>query len=277
MDSETWAWRVGARYRTYDDRYYYRQGERQFEFDEKSLNVYAGLGKKFGRKEEWSWFLTLRRTDTSYSDVHNTIPGYVDDLTMWEGVNMTAELQFTLDKRDPYLPYPKGLVWETTLEKAFEGLGGEFDYLKYWTQLRYYLPLNRFVDGIFDVDNLWTEDSPILLAARLRIGSSTVDELPAFARYSLGGMNSLRGYDSRSFEGSNVILGNFELRVPVHKNFTLVGFYDIGNADSKMDWGDLHDDYGLGIRVKTPFGNLRLDYAYGDDENKTYFGFGEIF
>ena len=54
-------------------------------------------------------------------------------------------------------------------------------------------------------------------------------------------------------------------------------FYDIGNADSKMDWGDLHDDYGLGIRVKTPFGNLRLDYAYGDDENKTYFGFGEIF
>ena len=38
-----------------------------------------------------------------------------------------------------------------------------------------------------------------------------------------------------------------------------------------------HDNYGLGIRVKTPFGNLRLDYAYGDDENKTYFGFGEIF
>ena len=37
------------------------------------------------------------------------------------------------------------------------------------------------------------------------------------------------------------------------------------------------DNYGLGIRVKTPFGNLRLDYAYGDDENKTYFGFGEIF
>ena len=137
-------------------------------------------------------------------------------------------------------------MWDTTFEQAAKVLGGEFDYLKYWTQLRYYLPLNRFVDGIFDVDNLWTEDSPILLAARLRIGSSTVDELPAFARYSLGGMNSLRGYDSRSFEGSNVILGNFELRVLVHKNFTLVGFYDIGNADDTMDWGDLHDDYGFG-------------------------------
>ncbi len=277
MDRSTYAWRVGVRYNTYDDRYYYYKGERQFEFDEKSLNIYAGLGKKFGRQEHWSWFFTLRRLDTSYSDVHNTVAGYIDVLTMWEGVNMTAELQFTLDKREPYLPYTKGFVWETTFEQAGKVLGGEYEYLKYWTQLRYYLPLNRFVDGIVDVDNLWTEESPIMLAARLRLGSATKDELPAFARYSLGGMNTLRGYDSRSFEGSNVILGNFELRVPVHKNFTLVGFYDIGNADNKMDWGDLHDDYGFGLRVKTPFGNLRLDYAYGEDENKTYFGFGEMF
>ena len=89
MDKNTYAWRVGVRYNTYDDRYYYYKGKRQFEFDEKSLNIYAGLGKKFGRHEDWSWFLTLRRLDVSYSDVHNRIPGSVDDLTMWEGVNMT--------------------------------------------------------------------------------------------------------------------------------------------------------------------------------------------
>ena len=277
MDKDTYSWRVGVRYDTYDDRYYYYKGERQFEFDEKSLSLYAGLGKKFGRDESWNWFFTLRRLDTSYSDVHNTVPGYIDDLTMWEGVNVTAELQVTLDKREPYLPYNKGFVWDTNLEQAVKLLGGEFDYLKYWTQVRYYLPLNRFVDGLVSVEDLWSEDSPLLFAARLRVGSATVDELPAFARYSLGGMNTLRGYDSRSFEGSNVILGNFELRVPVHKNFSLVGFYDIGNADNRMDWGDLHDNYGFGIRVKTPFGNLRLDYAYGEDENKTYFGFGEMF
>ena len=277
MDKDTYSWRVGVRYDTYDDRYYYYKGERQFEFDEKSLSLYAGLGKKFGRDESWNWFFTLRRLDTSYSDVHNTVPGYIDDLTMWEGVNVTAELQVTLDKREPYLPYNKGFVWDTNLEQAVKLLGGEFDYLKYWTQVRYYLPLNRFVDDLVSVEDLWSEDSPLLFAARLRVGSATVDELPAFARYSLGGMNTLRGYDSRSFEGSNVILGNFELRVPVHKNFSLVGFYDIGNADNRMDWGDLHDNYGFGIRVKTPFGNLRLDYAYGEDENKTYFGFGEMF
>ena len=111
----------------------------------------------------------------------------------------------------------------------------------------------------------------------MRIGSATEDELPAFARYSLGGMNTLRGYNSRSFEGSNFYLGNFELRLPINSAFTIVGFYDIGNADTTMDWSNYHDNFGLGIRVKTPFGNLRVDYAKGEDENRTYFGFGEMF
>ena len=279
MDAETYAWRVGVRYYNYDDRYYYRQAVRQFEFDEKTFTVYAGIGKKF-RNEDWSWFLTLRRQDTSYDDVHNAIPGYTDDLTMWEGVNQTVELQLTWDKRDPYLSYPKGFIWDTSLEQAVKTLGGEFQYLKYWTQARYYAPLNHLFDNLgFDsFEGTWTEENPLLLAARIRIGSATKDEdLPAFARYSLGGMNTLRGYNSRSFEGSNVILGNFELRVPVSDSFSLVGFYDVGNADYNMDWGNLHDNYGIGVRVKTPFGNLRVDYAHGEDENRTYFGFGEMF
>ncbi|MBQ9565037.1 MAG: BamA/TamA family outer membrane protein [Synergistaceae bacterium] len=276
MDKDTYAWRVGTRYLTYDDRYYYRQGARQFEFDEKIFSVYAGIGKKF-RNEDWSWFVTLRHEDASYSDVHNAVPGFVDDLTIWEGVNQTVELQFTWDKRDPYRSYPKGFIWDTTLEQAVKVLGGDFDYLKYWTQARYYTPLNSLLEGVLDFNGAWTEDNPLLFAARVRIGSATKDELPAFARYSLGGMNTLRGYNSRSFEGSNVIMGNFELRVPFHDNFSIVGFYDIGNADSSMDWGNLHDDYGVGVRVKTPFGNLRVDFAHGEDENRTYFGFGEMF
>ncbi|MBR0095056.1 MAG: outer membrane protein assembly factor, partial [Synergistaceae bacterium] len=69
MDAHTYAWRVGASYRNYDDRYYYRRGQRQFEFDEKSMTVFAGLGKKFSN-EDWSWFLTLRHEDTEYSDIH---------------------------------------------------------------------------------------------------------------------------------------------------------------------------------------------------------------
>ncbi len=276
MDAQTFGWSVGARYRHYDDRYYYRQGRKQFEYDEKTISVYAGLGRKFSN-EDWSWFLTLRNEHADYDNVHNAIPGYIDDLTPWDGTNQTVELQFVWDKRDPYSPYPKGFVWDTNFEQAVELLGGEYSYLKYWTQARLYASLNKIVAGIADTSGSWTDENPLLFAARVRVGSSTEDELPSFARYSLGGMNTLRGYNSRSFEGSSFYLGNFELRVPVSSALSLVGFYDIGNADSDMDWGNYHDNYGFGIRVKTPFGNLRVDYAKGEDENRTYFGFGEMF
>ena len=109
------------------------------------------------------------------------------------------------------------------------------------------------------------------------MGSSTQNDLPAFARYSLGGMNTLRGYHSRTFEGSDMLLGNFELRLPVQKNFELVGFYDIGNAADNMKWDKFYDNWGMGIRVKTPMGQIRLDYAKGGDEDRTYFGFGQMF
>ena len=276
MDAQTYAWRVGASYYTYDDRYYYRQGVRQFEFDERTLGIFAGVGKKF-TNEDWSWWATLRRTDTKYDDVHNAVPGYVDDLTPWGGVNQTVELQLTWDKRDIYASYPSGFVWDTNLEQAVKALGGEYNYLKYWTQARFYASLNKALAGIADTEGMWTDTNPLLFAARVRIGSATDDDLPGFARYSLGGMNTLRGYNSRSFEGSNFYLGNFELRMPVNQYLSIVGFYDIGNADTKMDWSNKHDDYGFGVRVKTPFGNLRLDYAKGEDENRTYFGFGEMF
>ena len=276
MNADTFSWRLGARYRTYDERYYYRQNRRQFDFDERSTTFFAGIGRKFSN-EDWSWFLTLRREDAEYSNIQRAIPGYIDDLTMWDGVNQTVELQLTWDKRDEYARYPKGFVWDTYLEQAVKVLGGEYDYLKYWTQARLYISLNNFLKGFADIGGTWNDDNPLLFAARLRLGSSTVDNLPSFARYSLGGMNSLRGYNSRSFEGSNFFLANFELRVPVASAVSIVGFYDIGNADLKMDWSNYHDDYGVGVRVNTPFGNLRVDYAKGETENRTYFGFGEMF
>ena len=276
MDAETFGWRIGARYHTYDERYYYRQGRRQFDFDERTTSLFAGVGKKFSN-EEWSWFLTLRHEDVTYSNLQRAIPGYINDLTEWDGVNQTVEFQLTWDKRDEYAPYPKGFVWDTNLEQAVQVLGGEYDYLKYWTQARLYVSLNGILEGFADIGGMWSEENPLLFAGRVRIGSSTADILPAFARYSLGGMNTLRGYNSRSFEGSNFYLGNFELRVPVASAVSIVGFYDIGNADETMDFSNYHDDYGVGLRVKTPFGNLRVDYAKGEDEHRTYFGFGEMF
>jgi len=83
-----------------------------------------------------------------------------------------------------------------------------------------------------------------------------------------------------------MLLGNFELRIPVDKTFNFVVFYDAGNAWGKgsrddeagdFSFSDLYDSVGIGVRVRTPLGNLRVDYGEGDDESRTHFGFGEMF
>ena len=78
-----------------------------------------------------------------------------------------------------------------------------------------------------------------------------------------------------------MFLGNAELRIPIDENFSLVVFYDIGNAWDKtrsagFDFSDLEDSPGVGVRVKTPLGNVRLDVAKGN-ETQFHFGFGEMF
>lgn len=277
MDRRTFAWRAGIAYRNFTGLYYHHQQVRQFEYDESSFSVFAGLGRRFGRAEAWSWFFTLNWRDTEYSNIRHTILDYHDDLTMWGGRNFSGELMLTLDQRVPFVPFQSGLIWETALEQAVEFAGGEYSYFKYWTQFRYFLPLNSFLDGVANVGDMLMEDNPIILAARVRAGSATVNTLPGFARYSLGGMNTLRGYRSRTFEGSNVLLGNFELRVPIQQNIELVGFYDAGNAANSMNIRRLYDNYGVGLRVRTPMGLIRLDHATGGDERRTHFGFGQMF
>ena len=90
-----------------------------------------------------------------------------------------------------------------------------------------------------------------------------------------------------------MVLANAELRVPIDENVSVVAFYDVGRV-----WNDLPGDPfveaqkrttsrwltspGLGVRVNTPIGNVRIDVARGTDVNgKTqteyHFGFGEMF
>ncbi|MCL2767424.1 MAG: BamA/TamA family outer membrane protein [Synergistaceae bacterium] len=279
MDRYTYAWKVGAYRRYFEERYYFHNQTKQFEYDETMKGIYFGFGKKFGGNENFSWFMTLDWKDVSYDNMKNEIPGYHDDLTMWGGKNFTTDLTLAYSTLDPYVSYSKGFVSEVFLSKAYSVLGGEFDYLKYWLQLRYYYPffLEQVFGDLFDIA-AFSEEIPVIFATRFRIGSSNADNLPAFARYSLGGENTLRGYHSRTFEGNSMILANAELRIPIQSIFSIVGFYDIGNAGNDISYfSDLKSNYGFGVRVNTPMGNLRLDYAMGGDENRFYFSFGEMF
>lgn len=207
--------------------------------------------------------------------------------------SVTGRLQrSTLDE---YLSYPKGDVMSINVEQALDFLGSDWNFTKYWFEARYYTPVTR-IGEVFDIE-LGTRDTPVLFAARVRAGFSSGD-IPFMDQYFIGGDRDLRGYEEDEFYGTEMLLANFELRIPIEEAFGLVFFYDAGNAwgdsdpfidylyktvghgakrSSSFDLSDLHDSYGIGVRVRTPLGNLRIDLAEGEYETYTHFGFGELF
>lgn len=240
----------------------------------------------------------VRKTDTTGKYKDKTVEEiqriYFDEhMQSGKTFSITGRLQrSTLDE---YLSYPKGDVVSLNVEQALDFLGSDWDFTKYWLEARYYTPVTR-IGEIFDID-LGTEDTPVIFAARVRAGFSS-GEIPFMDQYFLGGDRDLRGYEEDEFYGTEMFLANFELRIPIEQAFGLVFFYDAGNAwgdsdplidylyktvghgesrSSSFDLSDLHDSYGIGVRVRTPLGNLRIDLAEGEYETYTHFGFGELF
>jgi outer membrane protein insertion porin family len=240
----------------------------------------------------------VRETDTTGKYKDKTVEEiqriYFDEhMQSGKTFSITGRLQrSTLDE---YLSYPKGDVVSLNVEQALDFLGSDWDFTKYWLEARYYTPVTR-IGEVFDID-LGTEDTPVIFAARVRAGFSS-GEIPFMDQYFLGGDRDLRGYEEDEFYGTEMFLANFELRIPIEQAFGLVFFYDAGNAwgdsdplidqlyrtvgrgerrSSSFDLSDLHDSYGIGVRVRTPLGNLRIDLAEGEYETYTHFGFGELF
>ncbi len=290
MDYETYAWRVGVYRREWEDLDYYKDGLLWlWDYEENRDGAYIGAGKKF-RNEMYSWYVTLDWRDSEIVATMDNATEQIPDQEAldefkrdWLKDGKTFSVTGTLKRSnlDEYLSYPKGDVETVNVEKAFEVLGGEYDYTKYWVEARYYAPV-WFLQDILDT-SIGDEDNPILFAARVRSGWSS-GVLPAADQYEIGGKTTLRGFKDDKFKGDEMFLANVELRVPIEKAFSFVLFYDTGMAwhasdtvHNSFSFSDLESAFGFGVRVRTPIGNLRLDVAEGDEETRTHFGFGELF
>ena len=290
MDYETYSWRVGVYRREWEDLDYYKDGLLWLrDYEENRDGAYIGAGKKF-RNEMYSWYVTLDWRDSEIVATMDNATEQIPDQEAldefkrdWLKDGKTFSVTGTLKRSnlDEYLSYPKGDVETINVEKAFEVLGGEYDYTKYWVEARYYAPV-WFLQDVLDT-SIGDEDNPILFAARVRSGWSS-GVLPAADQYQIGGKSTLRGFKDDKFKGDEMFLANVELRVPIEKAFSFVLFYDTGMAwhtsdtvHNSFSLSDLESAFGFGVRVRTPIGNLRLDVAEGDEETRTHFGFGELF
>jgi outer membrane protein insertion porin family len=229
--------------------------------------------------------ITLKNRDDKYKD---TVDGYnynqyfegVDD-GVFKGDDVahkrreknfgtTRSITFAriLDTRDNIFDPREGKRTAYSVEWA--SFGGDFTFEKYQADYRYYYRMGK--------DNVW--------ALNLGIGYANGD-MPLSQRFAVGGSEFLRGYRDDQFKGNSMLKGSLEYRFPIFKQVQGVTFTDAGYAWSKdydetdFDLSDLKYTVGLGLRINSPLGPIRLDYGYrldgSDRGGRFHFSFGGQF
>jgi translocation and assembly module TamA len=118
--------------------------------------------------------------------------------------------------------------------------------------------------------------------------ASSSDRIPQAMLFRTGGDTTVRGYafDSLGVQQGDAIVGGRYYALASAEGIYWVGeawgiaaFVDAGNAFDDRAEARLAVGYGLGVRVRTPAGPLRLDVAYGRDTNqfRIHFSFGLTF
>jgi len=199
-----------------------------------------------------------------------------------EGQTNSLTPIFTYDTRDNVFNPTYGLYGNFSLEKAGGFLGGDYDFTKYNLTLSTYFS-TKITEGVINIGsikNIADKISQGVLAFRVKGGFAN-SVLPSFAKYKVGGMNTVRGYDSGEFSGDKSLVFNAEYRLPLAKNFQAVLFTDWGQAwnyEESINLADLKFGKGMGIRFDTPIGPIRLDYGINEEgEGQTYFSIGHTF
>ena len=146
----------------------------------------------------------------------------------------------------------------TTSQKFF---GSDESYTKFMAQIKNYAQIS----------------AKDVLASRLKINYSPND-LPAVSQFTIGGADSVRGLDEDAQRGNKSILASLELRHDISKTVQSVIFVDAGKAWNEEIDNSLKVAAGLGVRIKTAMGVLRLDAAKAGGEGWKYmFGIGQSF
>ena len=245
------------------------------EYDEERLGGKLIFGRKLSDSVKLGLELKSERV------TYDLISGIMPEDTK-EGLTNSLIPTFSYDTRDNVFEPTSGWYHSFSLEKAGGFLGGDYDFTKYNLTLRAYIS-TQFIGDVVDIssvkkitDNL----SKGVLALRAMGGIANTD-LPSFAAYQVGGMNTIRGYDLGEFSGDKSLVFNVEYRFPLSENFQAVLFADWGQAweiEQSINLDDLKFGKGIGVRFDTPIGPIRLDYGINEEgEGKTYFSIGHTF
>jgi outer membrane protein insertion porin family len=200
-----------------------------------------------------------KQTDAATQAFMSQNPEYLKDNF---GTTHSVSLMHVYDSRDNVFNPTEGNRVALTAEFAGGALGGDFTYNKYTAESRNYLKVGHAQ----------------VVALRGTVGYAD-GNMPDSGRFAVGGSDTLRGYRDDQFKGNKMIAGTAEYRFPIASKVEGVAFTDVGKAWTGEGYtlNDLMASVGVGIRVSTPIGPIRLDYAKGSQGGRTSFSFGGQF
>ena len=213
---------------------------------------------------------------------------------------LTLQLGAVRDRRNSLIQPTRGSLLRLGVEQSVPIGEGNILLNRLRGSYSYYVPVRftRFTQGCRNVrpvgtarpaGNARTTDCPQALAFNIQ-GGTVFGDLPPYEAFSLGGSNSVRGYDEGDLgSGRSFIQATAEYRFPL---FSVVGgalfvdaATDLGSGSSVP--GDPAGvrgkpgngfGYGLGVRVQSPLGPIRVDYGINDQgSGRIHFGIGERF
>lgn len=262
-----------SEYEDYDEK-----GNSVADYDKRTTGFNTTYGRV--RSEYVSDYVTLETKKTKYTEYNGGRYNYSDwqnDSSLPDAYHNYLKNNFgrtnslvwshVFDNRDNVYDPTKGKRLSFTGTWAGHGLGGDFNYFKLTAENRLYYKVGR----------------KHVIAVRLMGGIAT-GKMPYNDLFTLGGADSLRGYEDDEFRGNKMYAGTVEYRYPIAKKVQGVFFVDAGNAwggTENVPWyqdnNKLHYSGGLGFRITTPIGPIRLDYGVGDNGGKFHFSFGGKF
>ncbi len=228
-------------------------------------------------------YVTYKLEDVLITDVDDDASTYIQEQ---EGETIESSIKTTIkrDTRDDAFFPKEGSVLSASLEFAGGPLGGTSWFVKYEADaVKYFsLPLDTTFSARGSLG---------------RVQSYGGRDVPIYEKYFLGGINTIRGFETRSIGpkdaetgdvlgGTTMMIANFEFLFPLIAKQNVRGllFFDAGNSyEGPIDFGDIRTSAGFGIRWFSPLGPLRLELGFNldprDDESAQQWDFaiGTVF
>jgi outer membrane protein insertion porin family len=212
---------------------------------------------------------------------------------------LTTQLALVRDKRNDILKPTRGSVLRFSTEQSIPVGSGSIFFNRLRGSYSFYIPsrLTKFTPECRDRDPRRLDlqqqkpQGQCSQAFAFNIqGGTILGDVPPYEAFPLGGTNSVRGYDEGDVgSGKSFLQATAEYRFPL---FSIISGALFVDAATDLGTGDQVPGnpagvrgkpgsglgYGVGVRVQSPLGPIRIDWGFNDQGgNNIRFGFGERF